>query len=226
MIEWEKKPVDEELDDKPYSHLKAQGNNSLGEKSKTPYIIIGVGIIFLIVLFFVLNPKPPQSKYPDIRPLENRMATLEDRINKLEMLKDQVKTIEDQVRLNAAPADQPQLANSVKLNAENIAEIQKRISAIEAEMKAKPEKPVAKAPEERPEPSKKVQESKPAEAPAQPAGDKVYHTVEKGETVYRISQKYGLSVQKLQEMNSLDANTTIHIGQKLIVGPVNKTKQP
>ena len=42
------------------------------------------------------------------------------------------------------------------------------------------------------------------------------HTVEKGQTFYRISVIYGISVDKLKEMNGL-TNTNISVGQKLKV---------
>jgi LysM repeat protein len=42
------------------------------------------------------------------------------------------------------------------------------------------------------------------------------HTVAKGETLYRISKEYGVSVQDLKAWNRLE-DSTIHIGQKLIV---------
>ncbi len=42
------------------------------------------------------------------------------------------------------------------------------------------------------------------------------HTVEKGETLYRISRQYGVSVQDLKSWNNLSDNT-IHVGQQLIV---------
>ena len=42
------------------------------------------------------------------------------------------------------------------------------------------------------------------------------HTVAKGETLYRISKEYGVSVQDLKSWNRLPDNT-IHVGQKLIV---------
>ena len=43
-----------------------------------------------------------------------------------------------------------------------------------------------------------------------------YHTVTTQETLYRISQNYGISVNKLKELNSLKSNA-IKIGQRLIV---------
>ena len=42
------------------------------------------------------------------------------------------------------------------------------------------------------------------------------HTVSKGETLYRISKQYGVSVQDLKDWNNLSGNI-ISIGQKLIV---------
>ena len=42
------------------------------------------------------------------------------------------------------------------------------------------------------------------------------HVVEKGQTFYRISVIYGISVDKLKEMNGL-SNTNISVGQKLKV---------
>lgn len=43
-----------------------------------------------------------------------------------------------------------------------------------------------------------------------------YHMVELGETLYRVSVKYGVSVDKLKQMNNLLDNT-ISVGQKILV---------
>lgn len=43
-----------------------------------------------------------------------------------------------------------------------------------------------------------------------------YHTVERGQTFYRIALIYGLTVDELKELNGMN-NTTIEIGQKLKV---------
>jgi len=67
----------------------------------------------------------------------------------------------------------------------------------------------------------------PAPAPAKstqtgPGGTKYvvsesnYHIVEKGQTFYRIALIYGLTVDKLKELNDM-TNTTISVGQKLKV---------
>lgn len=50
----------------------------------------------------------------------------------------------------------------------------------------------------------------------------VYHTVRKGETLWRISKAYGVSLAELLEANDL-ADHTIHVGQKLYIPGVSKT---
>ena len=45
------------------------------------------------------------------------------------------------------------------------------------------------------------------------------HTVQKGETLYRIGRQYNLSVEQLRQYNKLDAKASIYPGQKLNVSP-------
>ena len=47
----------------------------------------------------------------------------------------------------------------------------------------------------------------------------MYHVVKKGETLYRISRRYGISVQKIKYMNKLGRSNTIHPGDKIIIKP-------
>jgi LysM repeat protein len=48
---------------------------------------------------------------------------------------------------------------------------------------------------------------------------KQYHTVQKGETLYRISKKYRISVGELRKLNKLSADQPLLTGQKLLVSP-------
>ena len=43
----------------------------------------------------------------------------------------------------------------------------------------------------------------------------VYHKVEKGETIYFLSKKFGISVQKLYKINKLNKKSQLKLGQKL-----------
>ena len=47
--------------------------------------------------------------------------------------------------------------------------------------------------------------------------EKQYHKVVRGDTLYSISRKYGLSVEEICRLNNLNTNQFIQPGQKLIV---------
>ena len=49
-----------------------------------------------------------------------------------------------------------------------------------------------------------------------------YYTVKKGDTLYGIASKYGLTVAELKKYNNLDSNT-LAVGQKLIVGETSSS---
>lgn len=50
------------------------------------------------------------------------------------------------------------------------------------------------------------------------ANQATYHTVAKGETLYRIARQYGITVEDLKNWNNLTSNL-IKVGQKLRVSP-------
>lgn len=52
-----------------------------------------------------------------------------------------------------------------------------------------------------------------------------YHKVEKGETLFSISQEYDASVEDIKSWNKLEGNN-IEVGQKLKVGKKTKSKEP
>jgi LysM repeat protein len=66
--------------------------------------------------------------------------------------------------------------------------------------------------------TKVVKPAKPAQqaAAAKPI-EAVYHVVQKGENLYRISLKYGLTVDELRKLNNLPPDTSIQPSQKLLV---------
>jgi LysM repeat protein len=59
-----------------------------------------------------------------------------------------------------------------------------------------------------------------AEAPPSPpaSGRVVTHTVARGETLFSIAKRYGLSVEALCRMNGIRPNEVIQPGQRLVVG--------
>jgi len=63
----------------------------------------------------------------------------------------------------------------------------------------------------------KVEAPKPVKEASIVQTEQGYHLVSRGETLYRISKKYGISVDDLRRLNNMDPNALIHPGQKLLV---------
>jgi LysM repeat protein len=66
-----------------------------------------------------------------------------------------------------------------------------------------------------------VQKSIPEEESEKDSGKEAdihYHQVQPGETLYRISLKYGISVDGLRKLNNIGPEAIIYVGQKLKVG--------
>lgn len=70
------------------------------------------------------------------------------------------------------------------------------------------------------EQKEKATETKPAEE--QKATEPITHIVAKGDNPYIISKKYGVPLDALLEANQLTPQSTLHIGQKLIIPPKKK----
>jgi len=43
----------------------------------------------------------------------------------------------------------------------------------------------------------------------------IYHRIEKGDSLYSLAKKYGTTVEKLCELNDLQYNIILKIGQKI-----------
>jgi len=48
------------------------------------------------------------------------------------------------------------------------------------------------------------------------------HVVRKGESLYKIAKKYGISLRELYRLNHLSSKSLIHPGQKLLLAPTGK----
>jgi LysM repeat protein len=59
---------------------------------------------------------------------------------------------------------------------------------------------------------KKTVTQKTADQPSQK-----HHTIVKGDTLYSIAKKYGLSVEEIRRLNNLSPTQPIKAGQKLII---------
>jgi len=150
-------------------------------------------LIVILVLIFaggILYFLGRQPATSEVGPLQSKVVALEQRIAGVE------KRIAELQEKISTPA--PDLALLQRVNA-----LSQKVEALEkqkppaAEPKAKPPTP-----------------SKPAAS-----AEKKYHTVKKGETLYGISKKYGISVEELRKLNNLSKDPLLRTGQKLLVSP-------
>jgi LysM repeat protein len=158
-------------------------------KNKSLRIVLGV----ILVLIFVGGIVYFLGKRPtgrDASPLQSKVTALEQKIAGLEK-----QLVELQGKMSTSGPD-PALLQRVDALARKVEALEKQKQPT-AESKAKPS------------PS-----SKPAVST-----EKQYHTVQKGESLYGISKKYGISVEELRKQNNLSADQPLRTGQKLLVSP-------
>ena len=44
---------------------------------------------------------------------------------------------------------------------------------------------------------------------------RIYHRIQKGETLYSLAKRYGITVEKLCEINNFTSNTIIRVDQRI-----------
>lgn len=157
------------------------------EKSKFLPILIGVVLVALFAVGIIyFVAKHSAGKDETAEP---KGVPLDQRVAEVE------KTVADlQARVGGTATTDPALLQRIDQLSQKVDVLEQRRTA-EAEPKARPavSKPSHK-PEVRP---------------------KQYHTVRKGDTIQKISNRYGLSVADLRKLNKISAGQTIHAGQKL-----------
>jgi len=152
--------------------------------------ILVVILLVLIIAGGILYFLGKRSTGGDVGPLQSKVIALEQRIAGLE------KQLADlQGKISTSGPD-PALLQRVDALAQKVEALERQKQPT-ADSKAKPSAP-----------------SKPAVST-----EKQYHTVQKGETLYWISKKYGVSVEELRKLNNLSADQRLRTGQKLLVSP-------
>jgi LysM repeat protein len=154
---------------------------------------IGILLGILLVLIFAGGIFYFLSKRPtgdEVSPLQSKVTALEQKNAELEK---QLGELQGKIGTITPDSD---LIRRVETLAQKVEALEKQKQPT-AESKAKPSAP-----------------SKPAVST-----EKQYHAVQKGETLYRISKKYGISVEELRKLNNLSEDQSIYTGQKLRISP-------
>lgn len=168
-----------------------------------PYSWLAIGCLVLIILFILIFPKNKgEVDRKQFSAMEARLEKLEGRIAKLEDVDEKITRIWEQAKdFEQFKKRFDRQEASLSLRLDDLTKDVNRLQQRKTEAK-----PV------------KAETSKPKQSSDATSKQK-FHTVSPGETLYSISRQYGLTVEKLRQMNKLAAGATIHPDQKLLVKP-------
>lgn len=193
-----------------YDAYEALEGRKAGRKMVYFYVAAGLGVFILVLVFVMLgNASGRQETDNRLRLIEQRLDDMEFRFGNL-VQNESVTT--DIGALQKADLDLSQRFDTLERKLEGqlnqmraaLTKLEKRRPLVVAPPKPPPAAPKAATPKASPPKS------------AAPAKTR-QHTVQKGETIYKISRKYGMSVEALRKLNGIGEDFTIYPGQKIKV---------
>lgn len=201
-------------DDREDSFGYSQTEDGSRQKSVKP-VLIGGGILLVavVVILMFLSGTPKTAERDQIKGLETRLKAIEEKFAKLEWIDTGMARLERKEKeITSISERMTQLEGTLTKKVEQLSKDMARPA---------PKPPEPSAP--KPEAAAQKQES-PAQKPATPARAEKdvktrVHEVQKGETVYGISRKYGIPADQLMKLNKLGPNDPIKPGQQLVLGP-------
>ena len=185
-------------DDEDYSPKRR-----LMRSGKTGFLRILLVVLLILAflggIFYFLSGRSTDG---ETNLLQSKLANLEQKISSLEK---QITELQGKV---STLGPDPALLQKFDALTQKVEALEKQPAA---QTKAKPSTSLTPAAETIAKPS----------PPSKPtaSAEKQTHTVQKGETLYRISKKYGISVDELRKLNDLSGDQALRTGQKLLVSP-------
>jgi LysM repeat protein len=175
----------------------SSSNTSSGQTFKPVYIAVGGFLILIVLSVVVIARTYSLAEKVQLLALESRLEQLESRLG----------SIEGEGGLSqTAGQGNPLILLTERLD-QLEANMTARINSMANQLQSASAKPVGEATAE-------TEAAAPAPAIKEEAKAKI-HTVKPGETLYRISRRYDLSVEQLRQYNQLDQKASIYPGQKL-----------
>jgi len=165
-----------------------------------PLILGGIGVLLMIVLIALFFGGDDTLSKKDLASFKARLDLLEKRLTRFEGVELRVTSLEKkekELEQSMAEADQ-----SKRLLTQQYTTLNQRLDSLQKEKPLVPAKSKALiAPKKKPT----------------TLGKKSFHEVRSGDTLYRIANKYGISVKELCRLNNIGQNAIIQPGQKLVV---------
>lgn len=176
-------------------------------RTETPFVLMGIGLVLVVAIFFAFFPRGEGGgALQDSEALAERFQQIEDKIGRMETTLEGLSTLQEDMEtvkkavLRFDNADASMSARAQRL-AEELSSLQKEMEGIKKTLSA----------------AAKTSAAAPRAEKAEAASQAVYHEVVKGDTLYSISRRYGVSVDAIRRLNGLSGQDAIHPGQKLKV---------
>lgn len=167
----------------------------ISNPKRTLILAIGTLLVFGILLILLIRGITGPSS-TDTAPLMAKISQLEERLGGLEGISERVGRLEKE-------------GDGIRQSLERV---EKSIKGLKAEVSEKSGKGETLAKEA----GVSGEGSRPSAAPS---SSKKYHTVRRGESLYGIAKKYGVTIDDLRRLNKdLSKNRPIIPGQKILVG--------
>jgi hypothetical protein len=200
-------------------------NTVLFKKKETTLIIVGALVVTLVVFFvFFFGSSRSGTETEAIPPDDTRIQSLETRLADLEQ---SLAALESKIPAAPRTNVNTELSEIRKQMATLESEVLIRLESLERRTGRLEETPAARNPLAEDTTTKVVttnpdiQEKKTVEKPSASGATsdtaQKFHTVQKGETLWRISQKYGVTVDRLRQLNNLAPDADIYSGTKIRV---------
>jgi LysM repeat protein len=180
-----------------------------------PFLLAGAGVILVIIVILMFMSGSPRSGEKDqIKSIENRLKSIEEKLAKLEWI---------DTGLARLDSKEKEIASTSERILQMEAALNKKADQIAREAAKPAPKPAETHPPQKVETHpQKVEAAPPKPAPAQAKADKTpkpkVHVVQKGETIFGISRKYGIPADQLMKLNKIDQKNPIKPGQELVLG--------
>ena len=175
--------------------------------NKTIFSILCLQFLGIFILGGIFYVYIKQDYRESLNPIRDKLEQLGE---KLDPLKDQISRVEDSVKsINKLMTEGTFSAKVINKPLTPVSkEMTQTVTTISPPIK-KEETAVVETKTLPPSPPKDIRQNL-----------EQYHKVERGETLYRISKRYGISVEELRRLNKLQDGQAIQTGQKLLVSPV------